>query len=282
MSFNEKQYQKNMYLKIKDLYVNKKYKSLLKETTIYLNIFPNDMNVRFMRAKAYRYLNMFNEAISDLEYNNKLKYDHHTVVELFYIYYYLYRYEEALNLLPTLYNNKDIKPHSLLIAETIMKKELNIPIRNNDNCRWDYIKFQILNYDKEKAINHIKKHLNKAEDNYQKTMSHFKENLNLNYLYDLITNNLKNSNKTNNEEILEIYYFAISNIGVNSDDTYCNFIKVVVVPKTNNIISIYPTIYVDDDYINIIDIDYDKLFNRDNNVKQKSMIDKFNNRYNRK
>ena len=79
--------------------------------------------------------------------------------------------------------------------------------------------------------------------------------------------------------MLEIYYFGVSNIGY-INNINCNFIKVVVIPNTNNIISMYPTNEVDYNYISNLNIDYDKLFERNNKVKTISRIDKFNKRYN--
>ena len=79
--------------------------------------------------------------------------------------------------------------------------------------------------------------------------------------------------------MLEIYYFGVSNVGY-INNTNCNFIKVIVIPNTNNIISMYPTNEADYNYISNINIDYDKLFERNNKVKIISRIDKFNKKYN--
>ena len=94
-SHNEKEKQKTMYFRIRDLYKNKKYKTFEKESTKYLNMYPNDVYVRFMRAKTYRKLNKFEEAISDLKYNLENDYSDHSLIELFYIYYYLNMYKES-------------------------------------------------------------------------------------------------------------------------------------------------------------------------------------------
>ena len=86
-SHDEKEKQRLMYFRIRDLYKNKKYKSFEKEATKYLNKYPEDILVRFMRAKTYRKLNKFDEAINDLKINLKYDNNDHSLTELFYIYY---------------------------------------------------------------------------------------------------------------------------------------------------------------------------------------------------
>ena len=49
-------------------HIYKKYSTFEKEATKYLNNYPSDVNLRFMRARAYRKLSKFNEAIEDLKY----------------------------------------------------------------------------------------------------------------------------------------------------------------------------------------------------------------------
>lgn len=270
MDFNTKNYLRHKLIKIKDLYVNKKYDALIKETTIYLNISPNELNVRFMRAKAYRYKGMFNEAIEDLKYNLTLNENAHSIVELYYIYYFLNMYEEALELLPDLYKNKYINATSLAVSEAVMKKKLGIPFKTRSN----YAISQINNFSKEMTIEHI-------INSHQKELegkSQFHSNVDINYLFNIVTENLKNSKKANTEEMLEVHYFAVSNIGIYN--SVCNFIKVVVIPNTNNILSIYPVDNIfDSEFINL---DYDRsiLFKEDNKVKSLSRIDKFKQKYN--
>ncbi|MBQ2946681.1 MAG: hypothetical protein IJE04_02390 [Bacilli bacterium] len=271
MDFNTRNFLKSKFIKIKDLYVNRKYATLIKECTDYLNIYPNETNVRFMRAKAYRYKGMFKEAIEDLNYNLSLGENAHSIVELYYIYYFLNMYEEALNLLPELYKNKYINVSSLAISEAIMKKQLGIPFKTKSN----YVINQINDFNKKDSLNHI---INNHQKEYIEGKSMFYRNVDINYLYDILIKNLKNSKKANIEEMLEIHYFGVSNIGTNNYNV-CNFIKVVVIPNTNNIISIYPidTVY-NLEFVNL-ENDRSKLFKEDKyKIKTISRIDKFNNR----
>lgn len=280
-SFEERNYKKNEYIKIKSLYVNKKYKALQKEATKYLEKFPDDINVRFMRAKTFRYLNLFDEAINDLKYNLSFGYDCHSLTELYYIYYYLNMYNEALELLPSIYENKCINAYSASITELVMKKTLgmNMKIKKGANC--DYIRYQILNYDKSIALEHINQHINENINSMDNMKSCFSNNVDIEYLFELVRQNIDNSKKVNTEEILEIHYFAVNNIGY-INEFPCNFIKVIVIPNTNNIINMYPTIDADYNYISNLDCDYSKLFKSNNEkVKSNSQIEKFNKKYKR-
>ena len=267
-------YQKDFYIKIRNLFKSNKYNAFIKEANEYLSLFPNDTHVRFMRAKVYRYLNRFDECIEDLKYNLNFDVQGHTLTELFYVYYYLNMYQEVLELLPELYERKNIQPYSLSIAELVMKKQLGLEVNVKKGARCDYIKEQILDYNEDVVLRHIMEHKDNKEEKCR-----FNDNINLNYLFDLIRNNIDNTKKVNTEEILEIHYFGISNIGY-IENNICNFIKVVVIPNTNKIISMYPTDEVDSNHITNIEIDYDKLLMRENKVKTLSMIDKFNKKYN--
>ena len=268
------------YLNLKELFALGKYDEFLKKCDEYLFNYSDDINVRFMKAKSNRIKGNFDMAIYDLKYilNNNI--DKYAIVELYYIYYHLGKYKEALELLPNLYENKLIKTHSLAISELVMKKSLGYDVTFKEGSRSDYIKFQIVDYDKEKALDHIKRHeiINDIEKDI--IQSYFIDDLNIEYLYDLITENLQNNKKVNKDEVLDVYYFGISNIGVYKNQN-CNYIKVVAIPDTTNIITIYPTLNVDSEYISDMNIDYDKLFNRQNKVKTYSQIDRFNKRFNR-
>lgn len=291
LMYHEKGYQKDSYIKIRNLYKAEKYNVLIKRASEYLNLYPDDINVRFMRAKAYRELKMFDESINDLKYNlgitdsnsiqmlikNKQDIDEHSLSALYFNYYYLNRYESALELLPLMYHTNCLKNHSVFISELIMRVQLGqkVNIDINKNLYSLYTQNQVLNYSEEAALRHIKEHLNEKEDK-----STFNEGIDLDYLFNLIRNNLCRNKRANKQEILEIYYFSIANVGY-FEGMNCSFIKVVVVPNTKNIISMYPTNEVEDNSISNVECDYKKLFpKKEEKVKTLSRIDKFNAKYN--
>lgn len=270
----EKRKKDSLLYKIKELFANKKYSMLVKEATKYLNEYYPHPKVVFMRAKSYKELGFFDEAISDLKYLIEKENNTYAILELYYTYYYLNKYKEAIDLLPFLYNSDVVNKYSIALSELVMKKQLGIKMNFNSKARCDYIASQIINYDINKALEHINEHKESSINS-----SNFNAQLNLEYLFELIRNNLINSTKINKDEILEVHYFCIPNIGL-VEENVCNYLKVVVIPNTNNIISMYPTINYEGKEPTIITYDYSKLFNKDKEkVKSISMIDRFNKKY---
>lgn len=275
-----------IYKMIKKLYDNKKYQEVINSVEKYLKLdFLNknfEHNMHFYKAKSLRYLGRFDEAISELKKLSKYDNDNLcSVEELFYIYYYLNRYEEALELLPILYNNKEksVSNHTLLIIEIVMKTHLGIPVSYRKGSRSDYIKEQIINYSSQKALEHIIAH--KYEDYSKNIHSRFNENVNIEYLMECVKNNINNSEKRNKRDSLEVHCFSIFGIGYDNN-TICNYLNVVVCPNTTNIITMYPFSQVGKEEVKILDCDFDRLFNRKKEERSTSMIDKFNNRFNLK
>ena len=274
--------EKQLYGLIYNLYNSRKYKEVIEKSNKYLKLFQNeyDIKVRFMRAKSLRYLNKFEEAIEELiEICLDDRDNSFSKLELFYIYYFLNRYEEALNLLPELYlmENKYVSNHSLAITELVMRKQLGLPASYKKGSKSDYIKSQVVNYDEAKALEHINNHARDEETH--DIHSCFNENINIEYLMESVKNNLEFNNKINVIDILEIHYFSISGIGYDNT-SLCNFLKVVVVPNTSNIISMYPCSKVEVSDVDVLKCDFDKLFNRQTKEKVMSRIDKFNKKFN--
>ena len=108
-------------------------------------------------------------------------------------------------------------------------------------------------------------------------LSYFYDNVDIDYLFESVLNNLKTSKRENVEDTMDIYYFLVHNIGI-INNTPCNCIKVVVIPNTTNILNIFPA-YGNDNQSNILNCDYDKLYKR--NTKSLTKIKKFNKKYNR-
>lgn len=262
---------------IRKLFRNKKYNEVIKSSSKYLEVLPDDISVRFMRAKSYRSLCKFDEAIEDLKYNLSIKYNEHSLTELYFLYYYLNRYQEAIELLPLVYKTRCINAYSVSISELVMKTQLGIDMKVTKGDKCDYIRSQIFSYSTIDALNHIHEH--SLVESIDPIKSYFNKDIDLDYLFKVVRDNIDNSKKYNTEEILELHYFAIPNVGYQGNNI-CNFIKVVVIPNTNKIITMYPVVSVD--YDCLIDIDFDKLFKREpQRVKRISQIDKFNAKYKR-
>lgn len=275
-----------IYFLVTNLYKSRRYKDVIDKVDKYLSLnFENDRykhNMRFMRAKSLRYLGNFDEAIAELQALAALRSeDQYVVLELLYIYYFLNRYEEGLKLIPILYKmeNKYVSNQTLSIMELVMRKHLGLPASFKKGFRSDYIKSQIVNYNEELALEHIKSH-NHEEYSYH-GHSRFNENVDVKYLMDKVKEQLNNSEKINIIDIMEIHCFAVSGIGYD-EKSICNYVKVVVCPNTNNIIAMYPFAYVGKGNIKLLDCNMDKLFKKEIKEKTNSRIDKFNKRFNLK
>lgn len=279
-----------IYNLIVELFKVKKYKEVVDKVDKYINMgFTNRRsiyNMKFLRAKSLRYLGRFDEAIKELkELINEPMDKAFSKLELFFIYYYLHRYEDALKLLPDLYetNGKYLSNQSLSIAELVIRKNLGLPASFRKGSKSDYIKSQIVNYNEQIALEHINEHINEniSYEELHHEHSLFNKNVNINYLFECVKNNLKNSVIINDNNLLSAYCFAVPGIGYDSN-SICNYMKVAVVPNTTNIVAMYPFAYVETDDVNMLDCDLDKLFNRSKEEKSTSRIDRFNNRFNLK
>ena len=276
----------DIYNLIVKLYENRRYKEVVDKVDKYINIgfesIRYECNLKFLRAKSLRYLGKFDEAISQLIEISSLTEDNlYSKLELFYIYYYLNRYNEALKLLPELYvmKNKYVSNYTLSIAELVMKKQLGFNVNFKRGTKSDYMKEQIVNYDEELALKHIEVHTRDEESHNEH--SRFNENVNFKYLMECVKKDLKNSKKANLVDILEIHYFAVPYIGYDKNSN-CNYIKVVVVPNTTDIIAMYPYAYIEVDNAQLLNCDMNLLFNKNETEKTTSRIDKFNRRFNLK
>lgn len=277
--------EKDLYSLIRKYFRNGEYQNVISIFDKYLEVSDEYsiyyQNVKFMKARSLRFLKNYEEAIKLLKVSLEEIYDSYCALELFSIYYYLGRYEEALEIMELLYNdpNKPIANQSLYIAELIMKKHLGLPLpKNKNDDKLFYLRDQIINYNNDLAVEHIKQHFEKQEEEYHVC---FKSNIDIEYLMECVKENIKNSSKIISNEICEIHYFLVSNIGYNNNGN-CNILKVILIPNTNNIITMYPIENFDNEVSSaiILDCDYEKLFKKEEKIKTISRIDKFNKRYN--
>ena len=263
------------YSIIRNLYSDGKTNKFLIAANNFLKKYPLDESVHFMRGTIYKKQERFDEAICDLKLANRNNNNMYAVEELFFTYYYLRRYKEALDLIPILRKSKYVTSKSIKIMTLIMKKELGLLSLHDKFNISDYSEYQILDYNKEDAFAHISAHKNGVFEDKSK----FKNNLNLEYLFELIDNNLKSAKRSKEKNQMDIYYFGISNVGNTRMGDSTNFVRVIVLPNTYNIISMYPVKNIPCEALNL-EYDYNKLFLKEENmVKKMSQIDKFNKKY---
>lgn len=261
---------------IRDLYFECKYKKVIEYALKYLSE-KEDLYIRNMLAKSYRFLGLNEEAIFHFKRVLDIDpIDKYSLKGLFCLYYFLGNYGEAKKLIPSIaklgYYNKE----SISIVELIVNKNLGLEYDKNTS---DYTKRQIIEYDINKSINHVlNRHINDINEK-----SYFNSNININYLFECIGNDLDKDDRAGIEEVLDIYYYCVSGVGI-SEGKECSYIKVLVIPQTNNIINMYPTEMIKGTKYKILNCDYDILFNRieeKSKTKTMSQIDKFNKKYNR-
>lgn len=136
-------------------------------------------------------------------------------------------YTEAVNYLNYLNSKKlilDLRSQ-VEIIKLYLTKELNIFFKNGIEINANYNNEQFLDYDKNKAINHIT-HKHKKE---------FSSTINISNLFEEIKDKLTEEYKIYHLDINDIYDIPYQNIGNNY-----HILRVVTQPNTKNILTMYP------------------------------------------
>ncbi len=135
-----------------------------------------------------------------------------------------------------------------------------------------YLFQQIIDYDIERAANHIQKHIASIE----KGNGTFIRSIHLADFLEQIQKKLPNEKHFNTLYFSNKYCFKSSNLGY-IDGDYINLSEVITLDDTNQIITMYPLKNIDN--IPVIDISAPILEGEPNKIKRKSQIEKFNERY---
>lgn len=182
------------------------------------------------------------------------------------IYLKLNEYETVLKLYTELkkydYNKKYEYLYKTNSIELLCNKRLGLDCNIETQT---YADKQIVNYDLKKALEHITFH---QEENENKTLhSVFNNSININDLFVYSLLNLKEENYYSNN-VMDIYIMEYPNVGTVNGESV-NYIKVITLPNTKQIITLFP---------------FNKSIienkNEKSKVKQMSRIDKFNKKYN--
>lgn len=262
-----------LFSEIRSLYLNSKYKKVISLANDFLKTNYNDTGVRNMLAKSYRYLGMYNEAKLELKKNLEINIlDEESLKDLFFLFYFLGEYRNVEKMLPIIEKRGCIHPDSIDIIKLVVNKSLGKEYNTEGT---GYVTKQIINYDYDLAVDHIEyRHANELDEK-----SYFDSKLNVRNLIDCIRQDIKKENRANIEEILDVYYYCIPNIGYDGGEL-CSYVKVLVIPSTSDIINMYPAKTIKGNKYQILNCDYDLLFYKDK-VKSMSQIEKFNKRFNR-
>lgn len=130
----------------------------------------------------------------------------------------------------------------------------------------NYGEKQFVKYDVEEAIEHIK-----TEHFGSDKKSNFNENIDIEEMFSYVLSKLTEENLCI-DELADVYYIDYLNAGFDQNGIETNCIKVVVIPNTKNILTMYPV-----DKNNIF---HEKENNNSHKVKRLSQIEKFNRKYN--
>ena len=145
------------------------------------------------------------------------------------------RYEEALELVEIVRKNSKGNPDlsGLGIVPTIIAKKTGkiLPKRNRT-----YLENQVIEYRKEEALKHIKDN----HCNNQGTTSNFSRNVDVDTLFDEIKLQMVEQNMVF-EDIFDIYTIDYPNAGYNLENELVDQIRVVAIPGTKDIITMYPS-----------------------------------------
>ena len=148
---------------------------------------------------------------------------------------YCERYETALIFLKELteYENIDIS----VIKQYQFYIEYKLGKINNNTKTNSYFGNQILNYSKERAIDHIKLHLDENDSKANHSM--FSSNVSIEELFALVQNNIKYLKRQINGPC-DKYYLDLGYIVGVKDDIETSIIKIITIANTQDIITMYP------------------------------------------
>jgi len=129
-----------------------------------------------------------------------------------------------------------------------------------------YIETLLIDYDYDLVIEHINKHKEPDETKISHTI--FNENIDTYELYNYALDQINEENYLNNS-FNDAYVFKYEGVGY-SNTKELNYVKVVTIPNTKKIITMYPYDYI----VNLKTKEKDKT-----KIKKTSRIDKFNQKY---
>lgn len=155
-----------------------------------------------------------------------------------------------------------------IIISAYLSKYYNLNVKLDKSI---YSVKQIIDYDPEEVRNHLLEHTVDKGNNH----SIYNKNINIDELIEYAQNNL-NDNTYNGNNFFDEYIIKYDNVGM-SNSIIQNYIKVVTIPNTNKIITIYPytknKIKNDDNILNeYVPKEYNQI----------SQVEKFCKRYNYK
>lgn len=181
--------------------------------------------------------------------------------------YRLGKYDEANKYIDKLLMHEDLLIKYKL-SFFVHRLKLLIDLDSNEKIEdrdFTYSELQMINYDKDKAIEHIIDH-HILNDSY----SNFSDDIDIEQLFEEVQKRLDEAIIIYCDSV-DKYILKYDNIGY-FDNKVINQLEIIVVPKTKNIITMYPC-------KNILNTDIEEDIKPKKEVKRLSQIEKFNLKY---
>lgn len=274
-----KKYYDNDALKI----IHQKFKShelysALADTQKYLKKYPNDLMALLQYCHILLRLGEFEtvqNCLDVIELNDD-SFDHE--LEILKIKLYLNSYQGNYEECGRILENSSISRNCRLSFLSYIRKQLGQIDISDINSEY-YICEQMNSYNEEKAIEHIKKHLNEDYCEIFNMFTKFNENFPIEEIYAKLKKILPSDSKIYSRGYQNIYFFKYDGCGL-VDDKITNYFYVCTFQNSNKIITMYPCHSINIGKIRFTDLnDYT---NSNQKIKRISQIDKFNQKYGRK
>ena len=279
---NLENYNSNLTIRQIFLYINNYLELGKKEKTLeYIETLSEFGNL--YRDNCYYYLGKvellngnYNKAFDYFEKvtTNKIKTYKSTKLQEIFILIKKEKYEEAyiiFNELKKIGFDDELRNfmHTMLVYFN-KKLNLNLDITSNS-----YIDKLIVNYDKKLVLKHISKHKYSDYNKLKHTL--FNYDIDVEEIYDFAYNNINEANYIDNN-FTDCYILKYNNIGINSEGI-CNYLKVVTLPNSKEIVTIYPYDDICIDDFMYEEVQEEIMISKQQKVKKISQIDKFNKKY---
>lgn len=272
---------------IKEIINQGQFQTAIRKINEFLKTYGDDIEILYLYGKLLRKTDNVEHAISVLKrakdiinVTEDFSFANAINTELFKVYFINDYYKEAYNLLQEchnmqLYIRDYTNTHNLPSVDEFKRiVEVRLGIYQETGDESSIIK-KVLYYDRDLALNHVKKHLVEIDYTY-KQHSLFND-IDIEKLFKLTEENLKSAKKIQRFSFHDLYMFDFYRIGQDCSDK----LQVVTNKGTNEIISMYPTTSNIKCFVN--GNLYEQYFGSEpTKTKVLSRIDKFNKRYNLK
>lgn len=197
---------------------------------------------------------------------------------LFECYYYMHKYQEAFDLLDSFIDGaKAEKLKYYRIYEIVLMKKIGMEINLLDFEKDNYILNQIIDYN----YNRFDKYVNSLTEKHIHMNIKINKDIDLKQICHQIEQMLLNCKRSKMLDFSDIYMFYCPNFAIDSNGIIIDYIKVSVIPGTNQILLVEPIRSEGVDIINSLELKKENDYKSLKKIKRKSQIEKFNSRYHR-